>query len=175
MGVIAGPIALVGMIVTGTLWSVGWAVDSALGMASVLCVTAMLCGVGVLTLQGWCSGRGVATTGLLAACGAGLFFLSCPAYLELVGAGGGRTSELLIPLIVDTVSFVGVVIAAVATPIVIIELLLRWVSGGALVGCDGVFAVVRCVASLLVVGAALSLIQEEGLTRLLGILERMGS
>ena len=176
MGAIVGPIALVGVILTSAMLAAGWVGGSALGVTAVLCLTTALCGVGVLTLQGWCSGgRSLASAGLLAACGMGVFLLSCPRYLGLVSADGSSAGAFIVPLIADSLSFLGIVIASIATPIIVIEVLLRWVSSGVFELGEGVCSALRCLVVILFVGAAASLIQEEGLTRLLVILERMGS
>lgn len=174
IGVTAGPLTFAGALLSGGLWLCGWAIFDAIATATLLCLASLVFAVGVITLQRWNSnGQAVASGGLLAACLGAIFLLSSPGYLSLISGGNIMIGGRIVDFLADSLSFVGLVISVVMTPIVIVEVLLRWTSGGSVTVNDGTFLVIRWVGSLLIVSVGSVLIQEEGLTRLLNILAAM--
>lgn len=177
MGVITGPLSFAGVLLATTLWLSGWAVGGALIVGTVLCVVPVVVGLGALTLQRWsASGQTVASCGLLAACLAAVFIFSSPNYLSVVAGSADKTfaSEAVIAALAELIAFVGIVVAVVMTPIAIVEIVLRWVSGSVVPASEGLFLVIRWVGTLLVISVGSVLIQEEGGDRLLHIFQSMG-
>ncbi len=176
MGVLAGPFLVAGAMFSGMLCLAGWAPLNAFGTTALLCLVSIMSGAGVVMLQGWCSGgRVVASAGLLAACGMGVFLLSCPTFLGLVKSQGPFAPNSLVGVIAESGSFIGILVAVVMTPVIIIEVLLRWAMRTPSDGCEGIFILVRLIVSLLIVSVGLNLIRDEGVARLVSVLERMRS
>jgi hypothetical protein len=176
IGVVTGPLSFAGVLLATTLWLSGWTGGSAIVTAAVLCLVPVVFGVGVLTLQRWsASGQTVASCGLLAACLIAVFILSAPNYLSVVAGSADKTlaSDAVIATLAELIAFVGIVVAVVMTPIVIVEILLRWVSGSVVPVSEGPFLVMRWVGTLLVISCGSVLIQEEGVDRLLHIFQSM--
>lgn len=174
LGVIASPIAFAGVMLAWALGVAGWGAFESSAIAGVLCLPAVLCGLCVITLQGWCTnGRAASSVGLLAASGMALVILSCPAYLDLVRGTPAPVAPAIAPMIADSISFLGIVIAMITTPIILVEVLLRWASSGVFTMSEGLGVVLRLIGSLLVISVGSALIQEEGLARLLDTLHRM--
>jgi hypothetical protein len=176
IGVTTGPLIFAGVLLAGTLRLLGWVLIEAIVIATVLCLVPLVFGMGVLTLQRWnANGQTVASCGLLAASLATVFILSSPSFVSLVahGGSGGPSGEAIVAALGESLAFVGIVVAVVMTPIALVEVLLRWVSGSAVPVSDGPFLVLRWVGSLLVVSAGAVVIQEEGAARLLNILLSM--
>ena len=174
IGVTAGPLTLAGALLSGGLWLCGWTLFDAIAVASLLCLVSLVFALGVVTLQCWnANGQVVASGGLLAACLGAIFLLSAPEFLSLMSAENGLVGAQIAALLAEALSFVGLVICVVMTPIVIVEVLLRWTSGAAVPVSAGTFLVIRWVGSLLVVSVGSALIREEGITRLLSVLAAM--
>jgi hypothetical protein len=146
----------------------------AVAAAMLLCLLPLVAGLGVLTLQRWnADGQGVATGALLAACLGVVVLLSSPGYLSVLHGGGSLIAGQLAVSVAQSLSFTGLVVSVVMTPIVVAEVLLRWVSGRDVPISQGTFLVVRWIGSLLVVSAGSLLVQEEGLSRLAQLFSSM--
>jgi hypothetical protein len=91
----------------------------------------------------------------------------------LISGGSTLVGGQIVSALVESLSFVGIVISVVMTPIASVEVLLRWASGGRVPVSEGTFLVMRWLGSLLVISVGFTLIQEEGLSRLLDIFAAM--
>jgi hypothetical protein len=172
MGVAVGPLTLAGALLSGALLFSGRATSDAIAIGVMFCVMPLIFGLGVLTLQRWnLNGQAIASGGLLAACLGAVFVLSSPEFLSFLDGRSALDSSQIVSALVECFSFVGLVISVVMTPIVIVEVLLRWASGGGSVPVsEETFLVMRWVGSLLIVSVGSVIIREEGLSRLLDIL-----
>jgi hypothetical protein len=166
---------LAAALLSGALWFAGWTTNDAIAIAAVFCLVPLVFGLGVITLQRWnLNGQAIASSGLLAACLGAVFLLSSPEFISLLSGRSALVGGQIVSALVECLSFVGIVVSVVMTPIVIVEVLLRWCSGGGAVPVsEGTFLVMRWVGSLVVVSAGSVLIQEEGLSRLLHIFAAM--